>query len=265
MAMDSALDAHPWNAETKTIDSDRMIASMARFLIEGDEREEARLLLACTVEGGEDWWPDEFNLSGEPDHILTLRFHGPRRVYDLLRDDASNAHRSFKNAAEALLPNEFHAVSISARASIVAPHSPDWRRELVAVLDGKDVDNQAIGFKATKTYEGLRFRSESEVRIAQALDRAGVMYLPNCKARVGSKDRRRNLEADFLVCHEGKWGGLEVDGAEWHPAARAAQDHERDRPFLRHGAAVVQRFPADECFENPDGVASQFLALLKSR
>jgi hypothetical protein len=128
-----------------------------------------------------------------------------------------------------------------------------WREELLAVLEGRHVDNQAIGYKATKSYEPLRFRSASEVRIAQALDRAGVMYLPNCKARVGSVERRRNSEADFLICANGSWGILEVDGSEWHPPQRAAEDHLRDGPFKRHGAAAVERFDAGDCFENPDG------------
>jgi hypothetical protein len=34
------------------MDQDRFLYSMARFLIEGDEREEARMLLACSCETG---------------------------------------------------------------------------------------------------------------------------------------------------------------------------------------------------------------------
>jgi very-short-patch-repair endonuclease len=112
----------------------------------------------------------------------------------------------------------------------------------------------------------LRFRSESEVRIAQALDKANVMFLPNCRARIGSRtDTRKGLEVDFIIMSDGKWGVLEVDGAPWHPPTRAAQDHQRDRPLKYHGAAVVERFEADECFENPDGVVHQFLSLLVAR
>jgi len=172
------------------------------------------------------------------------------------------AHQAFSRAAEALRPPEYGIVFLQARASLVTTPSAEWRNELLAILDGRSVDNQAIGFNATKSYQGLRFRSESEVRVAQALDRVGVLYLPNCKARVGSKDRRRNSEADFLICADGKWGVLEVDGSQWHPPQRAAQDHRRDRPFKHHGAVVVERFDAGECFENPDGVVKQFLALL---
>ena len=67
-----------------------------------------------------------------------------------------------------------------------------------------------------------------------------------------------------MVCHEGKWGVLEVDGEPFHPASRAAQDHERDRVFKAHGIRVVERFDARECFENAKGVVQKFLGILKN-
>lgn len=244
--------------EPPPVDPDRFLASMARFFIEGDEKEEARLLLASTVESIE----EEDHQGYESWYGLTLTFYGPRRLYDLLTDESTNLRKAFQHASEAMAPPKYDTVTIKARASVVVPNSTDWRNELLAVLDGRDVDNQAIGFKATKTYEGLRFRSESEVRVAQALDRAGVMYVPNCRSRIGSLERRRNVEADFLVMVDGKWGVLEVDGEQWH-AGLAARDHERDRPFHFHGAKIVQRFDAGECFENADAVVRKFVALLK--
>lgn len=239
------------------IDEDRVLASMARFMIEGDERDEARMLLACSLEATV--WDDDWG----NEHV-DFTFTGPRRVYDLLRDRRTNAYGVFHRALEAVVPPDMSMANMQARVQLVDAKPENWRDELLALLDGRDVDNQAVGFKASKTYEGLRFRSESEVRIAQALDRAGAMYLPNCKARVGSRERRRNSEADFLICAHGRWGIIEVDGGQWHPPQRAAQDHERDRPFKRHGVAVVERFDAGECFERPDAVVAQFLALLKA-
>jgi len=37
--------------------------------------------------------------------------------------------------------------------------------------------------------------------------------------------------------HGGVWGVLEVDGP--HHEGKASADHDRDRPFHHHGAAVV--------------------------
>jgi very-short-patch-repair endonuclease len=91
----------------------------------------------------------------------------------------------------------------------------------------------------------------------------GVMFLPNCKARVGSSEQRRNQEADFIVMYGGVWGVLEVDGP--HHEGKAAADHRRDRPLHHHGAAAVQRYESLECFKDPDGVVLKFMALLKAK
>jgi hypothetical protein len=129
------------------------------------------------------------------------------------------------------------------------------------IARGRDVHNQAVR-QAPKTWRNLRFRSESEVRIAQALDRADVLFLPNCLARLGVTDDRKNREADFLVCAAGKWGILEVDGEPFHPPSRTVHDHTRDRLFKEHGIRVVEHFDASECFERPDDVVARFLKLL---
>ena len=110
-------------------------------------------------------------------------------------------------------------------------------------------------------WQNLSFSSVSEVKIAQALDRIGVLFFPNCRGRLTTTEGRRNRECDFLICYEGIWGILEVDGEPYHPASRAAQDHKRDGFFLDHGV-WVHRFDANECFKCPDGVVRRFLERL---
>jgi hypothetical protein len=252
-------DVAPNGAATTAIDTDRILAAMAMFMIEGHETEEARLALESQLTADE--WAEEEEWGRI--EVLVLRFRGPRRVYDAL-ESGSTAHRSFSRAAEAVKPDGFDRVCIMRGAAMVAPVSADWRNELLAVLDGRDIDNQAIGHKAALSWNGLRFRSQSEVRIAQALDdMPGVMFLPNCKGRVGSKDRRRNLETDFIVMYGGVWGVLEVDGP--HHEGKAAHDHERDRPLHHHGAAVVQRYESLDCFKEPEAIVLKFMALLKAK
>ena len=94
------------------------------------------------------------------------------------------------------------------------------------------------------------------------LDQAGVLFLPNCRARLGINKKRQNKEADFLICSNGKWGILEVDGEPFHPPSRTTQDHERDRLFKMHGILIIEHFDASECFENPEIVVRKFLNLL---
>jgi very-short-patch-repair endonuclease len=111
-------------------------------------------------------------------------------------------------------------------------------------------------------WQNLNFRSESEVQIARALDREHVWFIPNCKARLGHGNRQ-NREADFLICHEGKWGILEVDGEPFHPPSRTVDDHERDRLFRTHGIRVVEHFDASECYQRPEQVVRAFLEILR--
>ena len=243
--------------ELSPIDTDRFLASMAHYMVAGDEHDEARLLLSCSLRAelaATDWGVD----------YIGLEFSGPRKVYDLLHDEDSQTYQAFRRAAEAVMPADKAVNGLVARAQLVSTGSTDWRDEIRALIDGDSVDNQAVGFKASRTYEGLRFRSQSEIRIAEALDRVRVMYLPNCRGRVGSHDEtRKTVEADFIVFLNGKWGVLEVDGEPFHPPERSAIEHERDRAFKYHGAAVVERFDAERCYNDADRVVAQFLTLLK--
>jgi hypothetical protein len=139
---------------------------------------------------------------------------------------------------------------------------PDWRQELLEIARGKGAHNQAVKDAHARTWKNLRFRSQSEIRIAQAFDDAGVFFLPNCMGRLGAPTERRNREADFLVCQDAKWGILEVDGEPFHPPSRTVQDHERDRLFKAQGLRVIEHFDASRCFEKPNEVVQEFLKIL---
>ncbi len=123
--------------------------------------------------------------------------------------------------------------------------------------------NQAVGELAPRTWAGMRFRSESEAHIARALDRAGALFLPGALMRLGVVGARHTREADFLVCWQGVWGILEVDGAPFHGPDRASADAARDRVFNEQGIGVIMRADAARCFAAPDAVVAAFLALLQ--
>lgn len=102
------------------------------------------------------------------------------------------------------------------------------------------------------------------MRIAQALDRAGALFLPNCMARLTLLNGHRvNWEADFLVCYKRHLGMLEVDGEDWHPSERAALEHKRDRVFRRYGLCTVERHDASACLRSADSLGADFLKLLQ--
>ncbi|MBW4692452.1 MAG: DUF559 domain-containing protein [Lyngbya sp. HA4199-MV5] len=115
--------------------------------------------------------------------------------------------------------------------------------------------------RAEYLWKGFKLRSKAEIKIAEELERADVIFLPNCKVRLS--DQKINLEPDFIVCCDGKWGILEVDGPH-HTAETRVAEQERERHFKRHRIFIVERFTADSCLSNPDKVVREFLELLKS-
>jgi very-short-patch-repair endonuclease len=70
---------------------------------------------------------------------------------------------------------------------------------------------------------------------------------------------------DFLICFDGKWGILEVDGQKYHQG-RATEDHERSRIMERHGGiAYLTRFDYQRCMNDPDGVVKDFIEVLRQK
>lgn len=127
--------------------------------------------------------------------------------------------------------------------------------------DSRQASNQ--GINAPHEWKGFYFRSKTEIKIAEAFDRTGILFYPNCKARLSTSVGREGRETDFLVFYQGKWGILEVDGESWHPPSRTVHDHERDRLFKVHGIRVVEHYDATRCFQHPDEVVREFLEILR--
>jgi uncharacterized protein YjbI with pentapeptide repeats len=132
-----------------------------------------------------------------------------------------------------------------------------------------DVDNtsnnQGVQFYANSTihtWENLRFRSKTEIKIAEALDRTGVLFVPNSLARLTTPKGRANKEADFLICYKGKWGVLKVDEPH-HTAERRVEEQEEERIFKKNGIKVVERFDAQRCYNHPDEVVQEFFNMIE--
>lgn len=284
---------------TEVLDGDRIQASAARFLVDGGEEDAASVLLACHLEA---WTSgDTWHVGDEITEAVHVELTGPRAAYDALhretmldqhddyfgiprhqREERDREGRSVfieaaiqpdlppivkpavQAAVEAVLPAGYYVKHFTVKAEMVDIDA-DWRQELLEIARGRGVTNQGVAIRDAPLYPwmNLRFRSKTEMKIAQALDRAGVLFWPNCMARLGlGGEERRNREADFLICHRGRFGILEVDGEAFHPPSRAAEDHERSRVFKQHGLRVVEHYGAERCWNDPDAVVSEFLALL---
>ncbi len=241
------------------MDDDILQASAARFLIDGGEEDAASVLLSCTLRAyhsGDTWF-----VGDETHSAVHIEVTGPRSAHDTLRDENSPIGQAIRNAIQAVLPADEYIKHFTVHAELV-DIDPDWRSELLEIARGKGVHNQAVEAARARVWRNLRFRSQSEIRIAQALEEAGVFFLPNCMGRLGQPNQRTNREADFLICQDAKWGILEVDGEPFHPPSRTVQDHERDRLFKAHGVRVVEHFDANRCYQQPNDVVQEFLKIL---
>lgn len=137
-------------------------------------------------------------------------------------------------------------------------------------LDLPEASNQGVG----TLYEryGLKFRSVSEMRLADVLQKRKVLYFPNAKGSLlrwveedkdsllKSRYERVNKEPDFLVCYQGCWGILECDGDEYHDPSI---DRTRDMLWEANGIRFIKRFSATDCYSNPEKVVADFLKSLK--
>lgn len=114
---------------------------------------------------------------------------------------------------------------------------------------------------------GMFFRSKTEVKIAETLYNNNVLFFANAKGQIsrqGSPATEASgllpgrVEVDFLVFHQGKCLILEVDGQHHNEGSQTTRDYVRDRTLLREGIATV-RFTADECYNRPNDVVTEFL------
>jgi hypothetical protein len=236
---------------------DKLLANATHFLVQGQEFYEASILLLSQIEvefaeSDDRWGPTE----------LDICFISDRAIFDIITDNDNPHVQNIKKAFNVALP-PYMAVSILYGRVEYVNYNSNWRQEMLEIIEGKRPLNQCtpIQDKPRFPWENLFFRSPVEVSIAKSLDKTGVLFLPNCMARLGTPGSRENREADFLVCCEGKWGILEIDGETFHTSA--AKDHDRSRLFKRHNIRVFENYSAKRCTNDPDKVVKEFLEILR--
>jgi hypothetical protein len=237
-----------------------LLASAINFLFEGQEYNEASLLMNCEIKTHY----SNRNYDDDTTGVL-IEITGNRAVYDVIQNDALTVKDIIESAFKAILPLNFWLDGITARVGLVDVSSSDWRNSLQDLLEGKKALNQGLPIKDKEIFywDMLRFRAPYEISIAKALNEYNVLFFPNCMARIGASKptEKQFIEPDFLVCLDGKWGILEVDGETFHTTA--AKDHDRDRLFRTRSIPVIERFTANECKSDPTFVVKKFLDILK--
>lgn len=152
---------------------------------------------------------------------LEIGIRGPRSSIDRIENGRDSVSDQVHTAFSRVMPFEYYLKCLNVRVSVFTPDA-NWRTDLHELIKGKGITNQASGAIDARLWQGFRFRSATEIKIAEALDNAGVLFFPLPKARVALDSGHTNIEPDFVVCHEGRWGILEVDEEPFHLPERSS-------------------------------------------
>jgi len=143
----------------------------------------------------------------------------------------------------------------------------DWRTNAASFLKGEGVTNQGRVRSdniASMQHKGLLFRSQAEINLFDAIERAGLAVSPlPVFIRKGNSYHR--LEPDFLVIFKGLTFIIEVDGDTFHRETPA--DADKRLVPLTHEGIEVRRIRAAEVASDTlaDKTTKELIAYMNSR
>lgn len=240
---------------TSQKDLDEFLMEARKFLSWQGETEAASFLASIEFEAynSRNRFDDEF---------IVLKFSVSPEDYREWEKavNSKNFERTFEQIADTLTKLNSDLLPIGFVTCHLERSCPSGNSPYQHSYDSAKVSNQAVftfqdGQKLA--YKNLYFRSRTEITVFDALIRKGLLVFPLPVAVMGQSEHYR--EPDFVVCHNGKAGILEIHGEKWHPPETAAREHERRRQFNRMGVSVYEVFSANRCLEDPDGVVDEFL------
>ncbi|MDW2879555.1 MULTISPECIES: hypothetical protein [Bacillaceae] len=240
---------------------DSILYGMVKHLKHYGEMELAGSLLSAELEIGA--WIDEATIisTGQNMSIHMVNLKVEEQHFKYIKDNEDKIEKAFEIEIEkydssqiGFIPKKLCLCS-KIKADLV-----DWRQNELATLAANQINNQGNIFnnEAQFNYNGLRYRSKSEIEIAKEFDKRGILFfpLPACVIEGISK------EPDFLVNHpNGKWGILECNGDPYHTFQNSTKDHEKVRLFMKKGIPVIF-FNATDCYNQPSKVVDDFMEIL---
>jgi hypothetical protein len=248
------------------IDFDAFLAAAVQRLVRLDQIEASLALAEATIvklRGWNEWTTVEVQLEVPGDH------------FDALAGISENDQgmgtfgEPYDIPGTAILARVFTAVlPPAAECSNVRvkiqndPVSEDWREQFKGSVGRGPVNQGTVpGVAPAKfvTTDGLRYRSKSEIKVADELRRREVIFFPLPGVVIAGA---RVREPDFLVLHAGRAGVLEIHGAPYHPASRASEDHAKSMPYRFAGAEHLI-VDASEAYNTPERVVDKLLRLLE--
>lgn len=239
--------------------------TLVQFLIDSNESE----LAAVAIDGGMQILTDGNNTQ----YGVTVNI--PSAAFSMVMGNEHLRQTLTWAATQVCIGNLYHDFGVQ------NTNDPDvqFRMQLLPITDGwQDQAKEMIArYKPTNQgtisrllasrqnkgmilYNEASYASQSEIRIAQELEQRQVLFFPLAlaiRADTGV-NWRDHKEADFLVCHDGLWGILEVS---YHPD-RYEKDKEKDAWWKKSGILCVEHHTAERCYEEPRKVVDEFLSIL---
>ena len=187
---------------------------------------------------------DNWN-GGTTGYMLSLAM--PVNFYTQIQDACESMEESLKSRARDFFKASPECYLEAVKISPALEASDGWRDKAKAWASGKGLSNQGrvrSDNVASRTCDGLLFRSQQEVNLYKALKATGVTFAPlPVFIRGGSTYRR--IEPDFILVKAGVVLHVEVDGDTVHQES-PAEAHDRSTMLLHEGVPI-ERVRASEC------------------
>jgi hypothetical protein len=179
--------------------------------------------------------------------ILTLYLNLPTEVYARLFRRREEIEANILPMLQPLIKS--YPGYWASEALLCAAQAPpeNWRELAKAWLAGEGTNNQGRVRSdniASRTCDGLLFRSQPEIHLYRALKSAGVSFAPLPVFVRGGQEYRR-IEPDFVIVQNGLIAVIEVDGDTVHHET-PVEAHTRTT-MLVHEGAHVERVRASDC------------------
>jgi len=225
------------------VNPEPLLSTLARlFALEGAARELAILADAeaeLEVTDYDNWDGGIYTFG------LSLRI--PEELYSQLYEDLKTCQDRILEKAQRVFSTSSSETLGSVSISPILKADPKWRDKARAILSGAGITNQGRVRStnvASRTCDGLLFRSQQEINLYKALKTLGVSFAPlPVFIRGGSTYKR--IEPDFIILRDGVVMIVEVDGDTVHRET-PAEAHDRTT-MLIHQGEHVERVKASEC------------------
>jgi hypothetical protein len=236
------------------------LATIAELLINQGDTAAVAVLANCK---GFIYQNGYYSIDGDSGYVINLEI--PSRLYSQIQSIREQIEKKILTIAWAITRTAdeqyIHAVLIEPEINEKA----DWRDYANNWVAGKGVTNQGRVRSdniASRSCDGLLFRSQPEINLYKAFKKLGVSFAPLPVFIRGGESYRR-IEPDFVIVKDGIGMVVEVDGDTIHQET-PAEAHARTTMLLHEGIHF-ERVQASECdsAESAEKCACRLLMILR--